>query len=407
MPIQSQIVISQSTRHLKMMDSYYNVFSSQSLKLRSQDTTSLSLTNNERASLKRDIAKASQQESSGVKISISNQYKQLSETPVTATIDEQKIFEPLAGVMVKKEPISYLNRYEDMDKRISMVEVTSTGNPPESSSLSKLLQSIEKQDIGLANILDSSGALEINADEIKISGRVEVGNFRGGDFLFDDSGNIIAQKYTNSIRREINETQSIFSITTASGSQVNIELNVEDKMNITGSNGMSRDININYQSSKELTEEESAAVKSILTELEKISTQFQNETSVNSNQVKSLSETLSESSSVIKSFEGTLSFETGGFQRKVLLSSKDENPLSVSTSERGMREKYESSTIRSGFLKSKMGDNATVFEYDKNNSLVSDIREDKANIYIPAISINNQNTNNLNSKYITTFLENK
>ncbi|EAT11366.1 hypothetical protein HF888_13905 [Bermanella marisrubri] len=388
-----------------MMDNYYNVFTSQSLKFNPQDVTSTPLASEERATLKDKIAKASQQDSSGVRISISNDAKQLSETTSIEKTEKNRVFEPLPGVMVKQESISYLNEYDNMDKRISMVEVLNTDNPPESSSLSKLLQNFEKQDISLTNILSNAGALESNGKDVTISGRVEIGDFRGGDFLFDDNGNIIAQKFTGSIMRESNETQSIYNIVTESGKQIKIELNVKDKINTMGSNGMSRDINISYQSTKELTNEENTAVKTVLNELGEISTQFQGETSINSNQIKELSEALSESNSVIKSFDGNLNFEVGGFQRKINLSSNSENPLSVLTTESGMNEKFESSIVSGSFLKSKMGDISTDSEYKKQNKLVLDITQEKTDIYIPAVSFNNQNADNLDSKYITTFLE--
>lgn len=387
------------------MDNYYNVFTSQSLKFNPQDVTSTPLASEERATLKDKIAKASQQDSSGVRISISNDAKQLSETTSIEKTEKNRVFEPLPGVMVKQESISYLNEYDNMDKRISMVEVLNTDNPPESSSLSKLLQNFEKQDISLTNILSNAGALESNGKDVTISGRVEIGDFRGGDFLFDDNGNIIAQKFTGSIMRESNETQSIYNIVTESGKQIKIELNVKDKINTMGSNGMSRDINISYQSTKELTNEENTAVKTVLNELGEISTQFQGETSINSNQIKELSEALSESNSVIKSFDGNLNFEVGGFQRKINLSSNSENPLSVLTTESGMNEKFESSIVSGSFLKSKMGDISTDSEYKKQNKLVLDITQEKTDIYIPAVSFNNQNADNLDSKYITTFLE--
>ncbi|WP_396588140.1 hypothetical protein [Bermanella sp. R86510] len=388
-----------------MMDSYYNVFTSKSLTFNSQDAQSFALSSEDRASLRDDITKSSQQNTSGIKISISNEATKLSEAPLIEKTDENRVFEPLPGVMVKEESISYLNGYEDMDKRISMVEVLNTDTPLASNSLSNLLQDFEKQDISLSNILSNSGVLEDDGKEVKVNGRVEIGSLRGGDFLFDDNGNILAQKFTGSIRRISNETQSVYKVTTESGNKISIELNVEDRINITGSNGMARDINISYKSSKELTEEETTALRTILNELGKISTNFQSETSISSNQLKSLSDSLLESDSVIKSFDGNLNFEVGGFQRKINLSSTNESPLSVSTTESGMKDKYESSVINNGFIRSKMGDISTTAEYEKNNRLVLDITQDKTDVYIPAVSDKNRSFDDFDSKYIARFLE--
>ncbi len=387
------------------MDSYYNVFTSKSLTFNSQDAQSFALSSEDRASLRDDITKSSQQNTSGIKISISNEATKLSEAPLIEKTDENRVFEPLPGVMVKEESISYLNGYEDMDKRISMVEVLNTDTPLASNSLSNLLQDFEKQDISLSNILSNSGVLEDDGKEVKVNGRVEIGSLRGGDFLFDDNGNILAQKFTGSIRRISNETQSVYKVTTESGNKISIELNVEDRINITGSNGMARDINISYKSSKELTEEETTALRTILNELGKISTNFQSETSISSNQLKSLSDSLLESDSVIKSFDGNLNFEVGGFQRKINLSSTNESPLSVSTTESGMKDKYESSVINNGFIRSKMGDISTTAEYEKNNRLVLDITQDKTDVYIPAVSDKNRSFDDFDSKYIARFLE--
>lgn len=308
------------------------------------------------------------------------------------------VVEPDPGVMVKKENISYLSQYRDMDQRISMVKIDAGITDIDSSKLANLLSEVEKKSPNIVNIINNAGAA--SSEGISLIGQVELGGYRGGDFIFDNEGNIIGQQYNGPVDRVQNETTNSLSIQTKSGSDVTIEFRITDQMNGQGLQGAAREIALTYASSQELSEEEISELNKILDTVQNLSASFHGSYSVQQSDVKALDKSIQETSDFFESVNISLNFESGNFQRNISMSSTN-NDFTVNVSEKGMNDAYIASYRNSSYLKINMNEVQTI----SDKSIEKAINRNEYNPYQEAIITQETLNYATHGSYISSIFE--
>lgn len=381
-----------------MIESYFSLFTPKPFQITTDNSVSTRVDESSRKELASTIMEASSLAKPAVIISeeaiakSTNQDAPVQELP--------SIIEPENGVMVKKEGISYLDQYKDMDERISMVKVDQETTNLDSSQLEKLLTEIEKGTPSLTNLISNSGGS--SSEDISMTGQVELGGYRGGDFIFDNDGNIVGQQYNGPVDRVQNETSNSISIQTKSGGEVKIALTITDEMNGQGLQGAAREISLSYSSSQELTDEETNQLNSILEAVEELSSSFHGSYTVQQFDIDALNISIEDSSDVFGSVGVSLKLDAGNFQRSISLSSIEENEFSVSVSESGMEEAYLTSHRNTSYLKMNMGESET----QNDQPLEQSIYRNEYSSYQNAIVQQEAQNSATHGAYISSMFEN-
>lgn len=309
------------------------------------------------------------------------------------------VIEPEPGVMLKKDDISYLSEYQGVDQRISMIKVNSDTVDIDSSKLSNLLSEVEQKSPNLVNLINNAGGS--SSEEISLVGQVELGGYRGGDFIFDNNGNIVGQQYNGPVDRVQNESTNSISIQTKSGSEIKIGLTISDQMNGQGLQGAAREISLTYSSSQELTEEETSELNKILESVQSLSSSFHESYSVQQSDVSTLNQSIQETSDLFESVNVSLKFEAGNFQRQISMTSTDEGEFTVNVSEKDMKDAYTASYRNSSYLKMNMNELPT----EASQKIESAINRNEFNPYQEAIIEQSNLNNSTHGAYINSMFE--
>lgn len=310
------------------MDNYYNVFKGNFFSFDSaHQKQAEEVTGLDKDSLINRYSSASNS-SGSIQVSISQDAIDKSNgTPIVVNQNnsipiEPTTYNPMDGVLVKKDYSNFLNDSQKLDKRISMVEA-SGGESSNPDALGSILSLIEKKDINSSEILKSMDLSSESSDKLSVQARVELGEIRGGDFIFDEEGNIIGQKVTEltSGARSSN-TQFEFDLKMDSDNQININISIEDTFKWNGSSGLARNYGLSFSSEQSLDESEIEAVYAFMKEADKLIASFTDDYGITENELSSFQKTiLSEmSNSSISSFSSSLTTGTNSQGRTISIS---------------------------------------------------------------------------------------
>ncbi len=345
-----------------MMENYFNVFKSPSIQFDSNYTAASVVSRPVREEVIEKLGSGFNN-AAGVKVTISQAAQESAATTLTTNSSDISIYEPKDGVMVKKDSADYLSRYQDMDKRISMVEVLNNGKAISSDSLKETLSNIESNPLNMSSLIKNGGGFD--SDSLELNGRVELGNIRGGDFLFDQDGNIIGQKYIGIVDIVQNQSQVNLNLTTVSGIDIKIDLLLTDEMSRQGATGVSRDINFSYSALDELSDEEIIGLNSILNSLQGAFSSFHGDYSITQEEADSLIKSMSGESEVFSSINAQLKMEKGEISRVISASMDEGGVLAIDSKEKGMDIAYDVSSLWVGILQKHMGDSQTNVEVNR------------------------------------------
>ena len=338
----------------------------------------------------------------GVLVSISEEGLKSNILNTEQNVTVASIFEPSDGVMVKKDSAEYLSGYKDMNKRISTVEAQNNGKPSPlgTDALEEILSSIESKEIVLSTLLEKGSGY--SAGDVNISGRVELGNIRGGDFLFDQQGNIIGQKYVGVVDTLENESQMDLALVTESGKDIKIQISLSDQMNQQGAIGVSRDVNFSYSASESLNDDEITGLNGLLESLQGSFSSFHDDHSISQSEAGELKQAISDSASVFSDVDLTLKMESGNINRAINVNLGKDSPLDISSKEEGMEVAYHASSLKAERLQKHMGDNP--INEDINRMI--DETKDPSILYKAAIDDVKFNSVLNYGEYISSFFEN-
>lgn len=337
-----------------MMENYFNVFKA-SIQLDSKQAAS-PVSKLEREEIIQRLASGSQNPP-GVRVTISQAAQEpATVAPITSTSDIS-VHEPKNGVMVKRDSANYLSGYQGMDKRISMVEVDDNGEEISSGSLKSVLQNIESNAISLFSLVEDSGGFD--SPKSGLHGRVELGNIRGGEFLFDGDGNIVGQKYVGIVDTVKNESQVSLNLSTGSGKEIKLDLLLSDEMSQQGVKGVSRDIDFSYSASHELNQQEVEGLSSILESLTGAFASFHVDWSMTQEEADVLVKSMLGESDVFSSMNAQLKMEKGALHRVINFSLNGDGAVEIESNENGMDVAYDVALFSADTLHMHMGDSRT------------------------------------------------
>jgi hypothetical protein len=383
-----------------MMENYFNVFKSPSIKIENNFGVASKLDEAEKSSIISNIS-LEKYSNAGVQVSISEEGLESSKATLGLSKPKVSIYQPTDGVMVKKDSAEYISDYKDMNRRISMVEVQTNEKPSDlgSGSLEDILSSIESKGVDLVALVEKGTGYA--GDNVKMDARVELGNIRGGGFAFDQEGNIIAQKYVGVIDTLENESQMNLSLITDSGKDISIKLSLADRMSQQGAIGVSRDMDFSYSTSESLNDEEIAGLNSVLESLQGSFSSFHDGYSISKSEADELKQVISANSKVFSSMDMALSKEFGAINRAITINLNTENSVEISTKEEGMEIAYETSTLKAEVLQRHMGDNPV----NENINLMIDRTRDASGLYKAAIDDSGVKSALNYGEYISSFFD--
>lgn len=338
-----------------MMENYFNVFKSTPIPFESRSAASI-VSEPDRQELVEKLASGFQNPP-GVTVAISSAAQEPAiVAPITKSPDGA-VYEPKEGVMVKRDSANYLSGYQDMDKRISMVEVDDNGQKISSDSLASIMKNAESRAISLSSLVADSGGF--NAAKSDLHARVELGNIRGGDFLFDVNGNIIGQKYVGMVETVQNENKVSLNLTTESGQDIRMDLVLADQMSQQGVKGVSRDLNFSYSVSGELNQQEVEGLSAMLAPLSGAFASFHDDWSLTQDEADGLIQSIADESDVFTSISAQLKMESGALSRVMSFTLADDGEVEVASKEKGMEVAYDVSTLSTDVLQMHFGDSRT------------------------------------------------
>lgn len=345
-----------------MMENYFNVFKSPSIQIDSNYAAASVVSRPEREEVIEKLGSGFNNAAS-VKVTISQDAQVAAATTLITNSSDVSIYEPKDGVMVKKDSADYLSRYQNMDKRISMVEVLNNGKAISSESLKETLTNIESSTLNISSLIKNGGGFD--NDSLELNGRVELGNIRGGDFLFDKDGNIVGQKYVGVVDTIQNQSQANLNLTTVSGKDIKMDLLLTDEMSRQGATGVSREINFSYSTSDDLSDEEIKGLNSILDSLQGAFSSFHGDYSITQKEADSLIKSMSGESDVFSSINAQLKMEKGEISRVISSSMDEAGVIAIDSKEKGMDIAYDVSSLRVDTLQKHMGDSQTNVEVNR------------------------------------------
>lgn len=383
-----------------MMENYFNVFKSPSIQIESNHGAASAASKSDRANIIEKLDSGSYSTSS-VKVTISQAAQEATSLNPIASESVISVYEPKDGVMVKKDSADYLPEYQDMDKRISMVEVLNNDKSisVSSDSLREALSNIESGSLSISSLIETGGGY--GSENLELNGRVELGNIRGGDFLFDKDGNIVGQKYVGVVDTVQNQSQVNLNLTTESGKDIKVNLLMTDEMSRQGATGVSRDINFSYSASDELNEDEIDGLSSVLDSLQEAFSSFHGDYSITQDEAANLTSSMSGQSSVFSSINAQLKMEKGDISRIINASMEDNGVTNIGSKEKGMDVAYEVSSLRVDTLQKHMGDVQT--NVDVNSQLEE--TNNKSLVYKSAIEVSNSQSQRGYGEYISSYFD--
>lgn len=380
-----------------MMENYFNVFKSPNIQIESKLPSAV-VGIADRNDLKENIEKGVYN-AQGVTVTISNAAQKYSLISQEKTLPIASVYEPKDGVMVKKDSAGFSSNYQDLDKRITMIEVDNNGKDITSNSMKNLLENIESNSLELSSLIKNSGGF--NSDKTVVHGRVELGNIRGGDFLFDKDGNIVGQKYVGMVDEVENTTQVNINLTTERGIKVELELELMDKISQQGAIGLSRDSNFSYATSGELSDNEIKSLNTILESLQDAYFSFHGDNSITQAEADNLINSMSAESDIFSSITAQLKMEKGELSRSINASMDEHGNAAIDSNEKGMETAYHVSSFSTDTLQMHMGDSRT------NLDVLKEVKESNNSslVYKQAIEASTTNSTLGYGEYISSFFD--
>lgn len=345
-----------------MMENYYGVFTNQSAVTRlaevqqytvDESSTQARSTTSHSNDLIERISKA-QNVSESVILSISTQQPNSNGSVVELPPKEPKSYFPEDGVIVLTDTPD-LSEHSDINKRITMVDAKVDDQGVSETGLSEMADTLKHKDIQLSGILSAAGIFNEGVSNAEIKTKVEVGDFAGSISVFGPEGEAVYKwEPSGSLDRSKESTTTSLSIETNSGKRIDIGIVVSDETNIRINKGVSRSLEVTYESSEPLSKAEAEELEAILKDVDSMLTSFNHDLSVTQDNIDSLTESFIGESEQFRSLNLSFSFSAGNTFRETTVAVAD-GEVSQNVKEEGMGIHYSANMFEARYTQNYLG----------------------------------------------------
>ncbi|MFC3153340.1 hypothetical protein ACFOEK_20030 [Litoribrevibacter euphylliae] len=296
---------------------------------------------------------------------------------------------PSEGIIVEKST-PYLSDHPDIHQQITMAEISNNLSKPDSESLENIASLSRQKNIQLSSMLEMSGVFETGITEANIHTKVEVGNYRGLD---DPSRLKVIKGYTDfkawdpkdhSGAQYISAPALELTLQTKEGNSIHLSVQVEERTNKDTYKGFSRELNVQFSASEELTQEEAMVIQEYTTTLDGLLNSFSKDHSVLATDLTELQQTLASNSDAIVQTHLSLKHEVGAIERNIDITFDNDIGFEVSVEEENMALQYKLDIARAVDVQ-KSQDGLDVLNSDYYGFAKFDGGMNSAQFYIPAI----------------------
>ncbi|PTY38258.1 hypothetical protein BGP77_17620 [Saccharospirillum sp. MSK14-1] len=250
-------------------------------------------------------------------------------------------FEPEEGVLVATDKPSLPGR-ENIQARISMVQAFTNYDGLDSQRLQNLADEQKKARFSLADTLNYAGVFQAGVTRSVVNGVVEVGDFTGNlntrglavedPLIYDFSKSLIGKHKDNS--------QVNLSVTTASGNSIEVTVSIKEAFNTKTAEGAQRNLNVSFQASSELTDEEATALNSLVQSLDPLIYGFNKNKYVTDSLVDSYAARIGDLSDIFSDVDTQFTYR-GYITEKTISLTSEQSGLKVATDEKNMSLYYQ------------------------------------------------------------------
>lgn len=344
-----------------MMENYYGVFTNQSavkgLAEMQQRTVDESATKAKTTSNSNDLIERiskSQDVSESVILTISTQQPNSNGDVVGLPSEAFTSYFPEDGVIVLTDSPD-LSEHSDINKRITLVDAKVDGHGVSTTGLSDMADKLKHKDIQLSGILGAAGILNEGVSSAEIKTKVEIGDFAGPISIYGPEGEAVYKwEPAGSLDRSEESTTTSLSIETNSGKKIDIGVVISDETNVRINKGVSRSINVTFESSEPLSKAEAEELESVLKDLDSMLTSFNHDLSVTQDSIDDLTGSFMGESEQLKSLNLSFSFSAGNTFRETTVAAVD-GEVSQHVKEGGMGMHYSANMIEALYTQNDLG----------------------------------------------------